>query len=188
MWMTEFSKKFIRYQFRKTILWPFLPTHCRCRGLLQHLITFTDTQTHTHTHIDTLGRTPLGEGSARRRDLYLITDNIHKQTNMHAPGGIRTRNPSKRAASGIAITNFKKHKLSTIYLKSNTNTQANLNFNILKLINLFDIDTKFRSQATGSPVPINAVVYYFSASVSDAAVNLRIRRSTHARKMLHAYL
>jgi hypothetical protein len=35
--------------------------HCSCRGLLLHLITLND----THTH----GRTPLDEGSARRRKL-----------------------------------------------------------------------------------------------------------------------
>jgi hypothetical protein len=169
MWMTEFSKKFTRYQFRKTILWPFLPTHCRCRGLLQHLITFNDTQTdiHTHTHISTHS---VGLPSAKDRPVAETYDNTqHLQTDKHpCPGGIRTRNPSKRAAayiylncaaSGIAITNFKKYKLSTVHLKSNRNTQANLNFNILKLIKLFDIDTKFCSRATGSPVPSNVVVY-----------------------------
>ena len=47
---------------------------------------------HTVTH--TLGRTPLDEGSARRRGLYL--HNIHsREENIHAPGQIRTRNPSK---------------------------------------------------------------------------------------------
>jgi len=49
--------------------------------------------------------------------------------------------------------------LSIIHLKPNTNSHANLNFNILKLIKLFDIDTKFRSRATGSPVPFNVVVW-----------------------------
>ena len=34
-----------------------------------------------HTHLDThtLGRTPLDEGSARRKDLYLKAHNIHKR-------------------------------------------------------------------------------------------------------------
>jgi hypothetical protein len=54
------------------------------------------TRSHSMTH--TLGRTPLGEGSARRRDLYLTT---HKsqETDNHAPSEIRTHNPSKRAAA-----------------------------------------------------------------------------------------
>jgi hypothetical protein len=37
------------------LVWPLLPTHCRCRGLLLHLITLHDThaRTHTHTHTHT---------------------------------------------------------------------------------------------------------------------------------------
>jgi len=35
----------------------------------------------THTH--TLGRTPLDEGSAFRRALYLTTHNINRQTDIH---------------------------------------------------------------------------------------------------------
>jgi hypothetical protein len=46
----------------------------------------------------TLDRTPLDKLSAYRVDLYLNT--LHSQeTNTHAPDGIRTHNPSKRAAS-----------------------------------------------------------------------------------------
>jgi hypothetical protein len=41
----------------------------------------------------TLGRTPLEEWSARRRDLYLTTHNTHKRQTR-----IETHNPSKRAA------------------------------------------------------------------------------------------
>jgi hypothetical protein len=58
---------------------------------------------HTQTHT-TVGRTPLDEGSARRRDLYLTTHNTVQETNMHAPGGIRTRNPSKRSAADRAVS------------------------------------------------------------------------------------
>ena len=60
-----------------------------------HLITIRHTHTHTHTH--TLRRALLDDGSAFRRDLYLTTSNIHKETDIHDPGGIRTRIPSKRA-------------------------------------------------------------------------------------------
>jgi hypothetical protein len=44
-------------------------------------MTHTHTYTHTHTHIHThtLGRTPLDEGSAHFRDLYLTTHNVHKR-------------------------------------------------------------------------------------------------------------
>jgi hypothetical protein len=53
---------------------------------------------HTFYRHTTLGRTPLDEGPARHRDLYLTTHNTHKRPNIHALGGIRTHNPSKRAA------------------------------------------------------------------------------------------
>jgi hypothetical protein len=45
---------------------------------------------HSQRH-STVGRTPLDERSARRRDLYLTT----QQTNIHAPGEIRTQDLSR---------------------------------------------------------------------------------------------
>jgi hypothetical protein len=68
--------------------WLDIPSGPRphCRG-------FEITLRHT-----TLGRTPLDEWSARRKDLYLTTHNTHKRQDIHAPGGIRIRSPSKRAA------------------------------------------------------------------------------------------
>ena len=45
-------------------------------------------RSHSHT---TLGRGPLGDWSARRNTQH------SQQTNIHAPGGIRTHSPSKRA-------------------------------------------------------------------------------------------
>jgi len=56
------------------------PPHCRA---------FKITLRHS-----TLGKTPLDERSARRRDHYLTIHNNHKR-HSHAPGGIRTHNPSK---------------------------------------------------------------------------------------------
>jgi hypothetical protein len=50
---------------------------------------------HTHFRHTTVGRTPLDEGPARRRDLYLTTLTSDRHP---APGGIRTHDPSKRAA------------------------------------------------------------------------------------------
>ena len=40
----------------------------------------------------------MDEGSARRRDLYVTTHQTQR-TDVHAPGGIRTRSPSKQAAT-----------------------------------------------------------------------------------------
>jgi hypothetical protein len=52
---------------------------------------------HTRRHT-TVGRTPLDEWSAENRDLYLTKHNT-QQTNVHAPLGIRTHNPSRRAVA-----------------------------------------------------------------------------------------
>jgi hypothetical protein len=52
----------------------------------------------SRSHSDTLCRTPLDEWSDRRRYTYLITQHS-QETDIHAPGGIRTRNTSKRAAT-----------------------------------------------------------------------------------------
>ena len=47
-------------------------------------------------HSDTtFGKTP----GTRRRDLYLTTHTVLNNRHIHAPGGIRTRNPSKRTAA-----------------------------------------------------------------------------------------
>ena len=44
-------------------------------------------------------RTPLDEWSARRSDLHVTTCNNSQETDIHTPVGIRTNNPSKRAAA-----------------------------------------------------------------------------------------
>jgi hypothetical protein len=58
----------------------------------------------SHFRHTTLGRTSLDERSARRRDLSLPDNTQHsQQTDIHAPGGIRTHNPSKRMATDPRI-------------------------------------------------------------------------------------
>jgi len=49
----------------------------------------------------TLGRTPLDEWSARRRDLWQY--NTQHETDIQAPGWIRTHNPSKRATADLPL-------------------------------------------------------------------------------------
>ena len=49
------------------------------------------------------GRSSLNEGSARRRDSYLTTQH-QQETDIHAPGGIRTRSLTKRLAADRAAT------------------------------------------------------------------------------------
>jgi hypothetical protein len=70
---------FIKSTSRSSLCGSLFPAHCEYRVLLLHLTILSATYT--------LGKTPLGEGSARRRDLYLTTHSIHKrQTTMHLAG------------------------------------------------------------------------------------------------------
>ena len=96
----------------------FLPTHYRSTGLLLRLITHSDTHTiththnhshththshtithtHTHNHTHTHTHTHILGGTSRRRDLCLQKTQ-HSQTEINEFGGIRTRNPSRRATA-----------------------------------------------------------------------------------------
>ena len=52
----------------------------------------------------TVGRTPLDEWSARRRDLYLTTHTTHnRQTDIHAHSGIRSHDRSRRTAADLRL-------------------------------------------------------------------------------------
>ena len=51
----------------------------------------------------TVGRTPLDEWSARRRDHLPDNTQHSQQTNIHAPGGIRTHDLSRRAAADLRL-------------------------------------------------------------------------------------
>jgi hypothetical protein len=55
-------------------------------------------RSHSATHT-TVGRTPLDEWSARRRDLYLTTHNTYKTLTSMPPGRIRSRDPIKWSAA-----------------------------------------------------------------------------------------
>jgi hypothetical protein len=57
---------------------------------------------HTQTHT-TVGRTPLDEGSASRRDLYLYNIQHAQETDIHSARGIRTHNPSKQATADLYV-------------------------------------------------------------------------------------
>jgi len=64
---------------------------------------FTRFLDHTQRHT-TVGRTPLNEWSAHRRDLYLTTHNTYnRQTSMPPPIGTRTHNLSRRAPADLRL-------------------------------------------------------------------------------------
>jgi hypothetical protein len=74
----------------------------------------------THRH-STVGRTLVDEWSARRRDLCLTTQHS-QETDIHAFGGIWTRNPSKRAAADLYFRQENRYRillLFVVYLKYN---------------------------------------------------------------------
>jgi hypothetical protein len=82
----------------------YLLVHSRCRGFLFSL-------DHTQTHT-TVGRTPLDEGSAPRRELYLATQTLYKRQASMQPVGFETTIPASarpltyaldRAATGIGM-------------------------------------------------------------------------------------
>ena len=57
---------------------------------------------HTQRRI-TVGRSPLDEWSARRRDFYLTTHNTHNRQISMPPDGIRTHDLSRRAAADLRL-------------------------------------------------------------------------------------
>jgi len=77
---------------------------CRCGPTRAMASSFLRSLDHTQRRT-TVGRTSVGEWWARRRDLYLTTHNTrHRQTSMTPPpGGIRTHNPSMRAAADLRL-------------------------------------------------------------------------------------
>jgi len=56
---------------------------------------------HYDTH--TVGRTPLDEWSARRRDLYLTTHNIHKRQTSNSRGGFEPEIPASERRQTCAL-------------------------------------------------------------------------------------
>jgi hypothetical protein len=82
---------------------------------VSRLFIFTWSHSDTHTRV---GRTPLDEGSARRRDLYLTTQTLYKRQTSMPPVGFEPTIPASarphtyaldRAATGIGQMTFNKN-------------------------------------------------------------------------------
>jgi hypothetical protein len=59
---------------------------------------------HTHTHIHTVRILWTGDQPVAETSTYTGQHNIYtQQTNIHAPSGIRTRNPSNQAAADLRL-------------------------------------------------------------------------------------
>jgi hypothetical protein len=78
------------------LVWPLLPTRCRCRGLLLHLITLNDTHTHSIGHPWTWGR-PVTEIST-----YTPHNNHKRQTSM-PPAGFEPEIPASERPQTYAL-------------------------------------------------------------------------------------
>jgi len=77
-----------------SLFWLLLPSHCRCRELLLHLVVLS---------ITTIGRTPLDEWSARHIELYLTTHNIHNRQISMPQAGFEPAIPASERPQTHAI-------------------------------------------------------------------------------------
>jgi len=70
-----------------------------------HKITLSGAPTHTHMLVRACvhGRTSLLVGLALCRGVYLHSTHHSQETKIHAPGRIRTHNPSKWAATDLHL-------------------------------------------------------------------------------------
>ena len=93
----ELSGNLWKVYFSTFFLWRCDPTRVMTSSFLRFL-------DHTQRR-STVSRIPLDEWSPRRRDLYMTIHNTQhsQQTNIHAPGGIRTHDLSRRAAADLRL-------------------------------------------------------------------------------------
>ena len=100
-WCTFIDVLFTKTFKRNEIAFSFSQWRCDLtRVMASSFLRFLD---HTQRRT-TFGRTPLDEWSPGSRDLYLTTHNTHKRQHIHAPGGFRTHDPSRRAAANLRLT------------------------------------------------------------------------------------
>jgi hypothetical protein len=90
----------------------YLLVHSRCTGFLFSL-------DHTQTHT-TFGRTPLDEGSARRRDLYLTTQTLYKRNISMPLVGCEPRIPASARPQTCALYSAATGIGNNVYKKVNT--------------------------------------------------------------------
>jgi hypothetical protein len=110
----------VSVSFRSPSLF-YLLVHSRCRGFLFSL-------NHTQTHA-TVGRTPLKEGSARRRDLYLTTQTLYKRQKSMPPVGfeptIPATAPQQTYTLGRAATGIGNNSVTARYFSDTTVANKN---------------------------------------------------------------
>ena len=132
----------------------------------------------------TVGRTPLDEWSARRRPLPENTRHS-QQTNIHAPGGIRTQDLSRKAAAGHIYI----YMYIYIYDISSLRVNQHLYFVSLKIYNKFSnyfCELKFLGNTKD---PSSAWVCDTSGNILPCGVALRrTSRCTEFHRVKNANL
>jgi hypothetical protein len=104
------------------LLWRCDPTWVKASSFLKFLV-------HTQRRT-TVGRTPLDEWSACRRDLYRTAHNTHNKKHP-CPGGIRNHDLSRRAAAPFS-TRLVKSSIKVFHLLYSSNGCVRLFFSIIR--------------------------------------------------------
>jgi hypothetical protein len=99
----------------------YLLVHSRCKGVLFSL-------DHTQAHT-TIGTTPLDEGSARRRDLYLTTQTLYKRQTCMSPVGFEPMISASARSQAYALDRAATENGELLYVRLNT---AQLGYNVTK--------------------------------------------------------
>ena len=92
------------------------------RNISQRVRAFSLSRLHDHRHT-TVGRTPLDEWSARRRDLYMTTHNTHNRLTSMLPAGFESsipvsERPQTRRPPGSAHHTFRNWQPSRMHVRS----------------------------------------------------------------------
>jgi hypothetical protein len=127
------------------------------------------------THIQTHGRTPLDEWSARRRGLYLHKTTQHiniTEKYIPAPSGIRIRDPSNQAAADLRLKprgHWDRHSLSILSVISVTTVTVLISKALLTKFSSCSLQYRLRH----TTVLRKRVLWYSSSLFSIVKIGLQ---------------
>ena len=151
--------------FLSFLVWPLLPAHCRCRGLLLHQITLTHTHTHAVGFLWTRDR-PVGETSTWQHTT-LTTDRHSCPRRDSNPQYQQSTRPQNYALDRSATQIFK----FTPYFFTFPNFQEfglrvrwRPNFVLTSLVH--PLSTQNNAERTVQPVKLDNSTYYHITIIS----------------------